>query len=152
MIHATDVPTLRSSHLSEREALVAAAVLPGLPDDDALVWIHDRSQYETDETKRFKDQTPTLSGTRLRRVTVDYDVGNKAEVGLTESPHGTLTYTVNGHDFHTFEVPEDADPDFDDTDQSFLSDFDVTPSAVDAVHLGVTRTDHTFERKPVFPV
>lgn len=152
MIHPTDLSTLETSHLSEREALVAAAILPHLPDDDALVRIHDRPRYENpDETERFKEKAPTIAGTRLRRVTVDFDAGSPPEAGIRPSPHGTRTYRVNGHDFHAFRMPDDEDPDFDDTDQAFLSDFGVGPSPIDAVHLGVARTDDTFERRPVFP-
>ena len=136
--------------LTEREALVAASILPHLPDGDVLVRVHDRDHYEEhDDTLRFKNRSTTIAGTRLRRVTFDGDGATGDKVELTPSPHGAHSYWVSGHDFDAFQIGDD--PDFDDTDQTFLSDFGVGPSPCDAVHLGVARTDDTFERRPVFP-
>lgn len=150
MKKVTDLSTLKES-LTNREALVAAAVLPALPVDDVLVRIHDRGHYEhDDETRKFKSQSTTIQGTRLRRATVIPDNWDGADVGFAPSPHGTERYRVSEHDFTAFEVPEDADPDFDDTDQTFLHEFGVSPSPVDYVHVGV-RIDAPHNRTSVFP-
>jgi len=151
MIRPTELSDLTDAALTEREALVAASILPGLPDGDVLVRVHDRTRFESDDAERFKEQVSPIAGTRLRRVTIDGDAGSGEQVDVTASPHGITAYRLSVHDFVAFARPEEA-PDFDDTDQTFLSDFGFSTSATDAVHLGVRRTDDTFERKPVFPV
>lgn len=155
MYQVEDFDVLRR-RLTEREALVAASVLPHLPDGECLVRVHDveppRRYERPDDTRKFKEYTPTLAGTRLRRVAYDTDTPDRQAdaVELTPAPHSIRSYAVSGHDFDAFQIGDD--PDFDDTDQAFLSDFGVTTSPTDAVHLGVARTDDTFERRPVFPV
>jgi hypothetical protein len=149
MIHTNDLTTLRESLLTEREALVAAAVLPSLPANECLVRIHDRDEYENDvATRSFLSNTKPISGTRLRRVAFDHKP-NDDGVELTPTPHGTRDYTVSGHDFHAFRIG--GDPDFDDTDQTLLSDFGFEPSPVDGVHLGVEVPEDDFARRPRVP-
>jgi len=149
MYQVEDFDVLRTRLRTEREALVAAAILPNLPDGDALVRVHDRPRYEEDDTLRFLNRSDTIAGTRLRRVTYDAEGATGDKVELTPSPHGAHSYWVSGHDFDAFRIGDE--PDFDDTDQAFLSDFGFEPRVVDAVHMGVYRTDDTFERKPSFP-
>jgi hypothetical protein len=155
MYNVEDFDVLRR-RLTEREALVAAAVLPHLSDGECRVRVHDveppREYERPDDTRKFKEYTPTLAGTRLRRVEYDEDPPKTQAdaVELTPAPHSIRWYSVSMHDLDGFQIGDD--PDFDDTDQTFLSDFGVTPSPCDAVHLGVDQTDDTFERRPVFPV
>jgi len=150
MYQVEDFDVLRTRLRTEREALVAAAVLPHLPDGECLVRVHDRDRYECpDDTRKFIESCPTIAGTELRRVEYDEDAGKADAVELTPSPHPRRSYAVSGHDFDAFRIGDE--PDFDDTDQASLSDFGFEPSPIDAVHLGVTRTDDTFGRKPHFP-
>jgi hypothetical protein len=153
MYRIEDFDVLKRRLQNEREVLVAAAVLPHLPDGECLIRVHDRDRYERpNDTERFKHRCPTIAGTRLRRVEYDGDTPKRQAdaVELTPSPHAVRSYAISGHDFDGFRAVDD--PDFDDTDQTFLSDFGFEPSSVDNVHLGVSRTDDTFDRKPLFPV
>jgi len=149
MLVVDDFTTL-NRRLSDRGALVAAAVLPGLPDGEILARLHQRWECEgPDDTEAFKQMCPTIGGTRLRRVEFDGETSTDECAELTPSPHGIRSYSIRRDNYDGFLIGDD--PDFDDTDQSFLSDFGFAPSPVDAVHRGVSRTDDTFERKPIFP-
>jgi hypothetical protein len=149
MYHVEDFDDLRD-RLPPRAAVVAAAVLPALPDNECLVRIHYRPRYDRPgDTAAFKRRCPALAGTRLRRVEFDVDAAAGTAVELTPSPHAIRSYLLGPGDFDMFYIG--ADPDFDDADQTALSDYGVTPSPIDAVDRGV-RTDDTFDRQPIVPV
>lgn len=160
MYHPTTIDDLLRIVDTERQALVAAAVIPNLAGDEALVRIRaedERPPYFDHDEAKFRKRAPTIGGvSNLRRVrkikttyrTNDHDVPLRFEVEPT--PHSIRRYTL-GAEAVDVVCPTDDQYDFDDTDQAFLSDFGFEPAAVDAVHMGVYRTDDTFERKPSFP-
>jgi hypothetical protein len=149
MYHVEDFDDFRD-RLTPRAAVVAAAVLPALPDDECLVRVCDRDRYDRpQETAVFRRRCPTIAGTRLRRVEFDEPSQKPNCFDMTPSPHAIRSYTLSRGDVDMFYIG--TDPDFDDTDQTALSDFGVTPSPIDDVHRGVSRTDDAFDRQPIVP-
>lgn len=155
MYHPTTFEDLRKRTDTERDALIAAAFLPNLPGDEVLVRV-DGSRFDpSDDLETFEERVSTIAGSEnLRRVEPDEPPGyasHKEQVVLKPRPHGIgRTYRVGTNEVDLI-APTDSEYDFDDTAQSFLSDFGVGTRATDAVHLGVRRSDDDFARKPVFP-
>lgn len=161
----TSIDDLRNIGLSERDALIAAAVLPHLPDGDVLVRVRDDDMpdpisSDPDEMRRFKHRTdPDFASTNLRRMRiVDEDPKKSVEVSdeliFEPRPHGIASYRLSLYDVDVLFPADDADAyDFDDTDQAALSDFGVSSSVVEYVHVGIgTPAESPYDRKPVFPV
>lgn len=154
MYHPTDFDDLRSIGLSERDALAAAAMLPHLPDTDALARVIPDDERgapfpRDDRVDDFADRVPTVGGaSNLRRVTVDHDAAPDDKVSIEPTPHGLRSYHVTPVDVDLL-GPTDDEYDFEDTDQSLLSDFGFESSILTAV--GATIRPYQFPRKPRFP-
>lgn len=158
MIRPKTLDDLRTATETERDALVAAAALPHLPDDECLAVVRpvDERPYpkdNRDSIDEFKRRVPCVGGaSNLRRVYTDTKTAKTGDVIVTPTPHGVGYYSV-GEDQFRFLEPADVQYDFDDTDQATLSDFGVTTSPIDYVHRRLRHdADPAYDREPVFPV
>lgn len=165
MFKPTTIDDLTTHVDTERDALVAAAVLPHLPDDEALAVIRTEDERveplytDAEAVEEFRRRVPCIGGaSNLRRVTYGAPPGPgdtiEEQVLIEARPHSVRSYEVGAYDVDLILPVDDPDEyDFDDTDQTALSDFGVTTSVIDAVHVGIgSAPESPFERRPVFPV
>lgn len=156
-VRPTDFDDLASVTDTERDALVAAAILPHLPGDDVLVRVkpEDERPAATDTNEAvddFVDRVPCVGGaSNLRRVTVDSpDHIPDEQIDVKPSPHGIKSYRVSEYEVDVLAPTEgDDEYDFDDTEQTFLHDFGVESTILSVV--GATIRPYQFPRRPRFP-
>lgn len=152
-IKPTDFETLRTDvPLSYREALVAAAVLPNLPDDEVLIRLTGHgSGYLTDEdtVEHFKrHHTPIVNGSDVYRVARHEDDDKGHDLVVEPVPHGRRRYKINYGDVRVIKPTDPEEYDFDDTPQATLTDFgDGSPYFLPYYKIG-----GEYDRKPRLPV
>lgn len=157
MYHPTDFDALMKHVDGERDAFVAAAVLPHLPENQALARIRTEDErvptFEKPETiEAFRHRVPTIGGSKnLRRVRPEAPAGHDAieeQVDLYPEPHRVRSYHVGSYDVDLL-CPTDDEYDWS-TPQASLSDFGAGASVLQAID--PFDTDDSYERKPLFPV
>lgn len=142
---------------TERDAFVAAAVLPHLHPNQALaVLCNDETAYFdlTDQAivDEFKRRVPCIGGaSNLRRVSVTEKNGKK-QVVLTPRPHAIKTYRFSVADVRLLKPPTADPPEYQPTDhdQTRLSDFGFMPDA--GVDDRKQPDVESWGRRPLFPV
>lgn len=154
---------MRDVGLSYRDALVAAAILPHLPDGEVLIRVCDEDERPAETgtpegtLSEFMRRVSTVGGSsnlrRCRTSNMDIEDADDAdhEVVFKPEPHGIRTYRLSLYDVDLLHPAySDADEyDFDDTDQALLTDFGGGSSVLSAV--GAQIKPYTFPRRPVFP-
>lgn len=144
--------------LNERVALTVAAVLPNLPEGESLIVLRGatasttgRRYFETDEDviDDFKKRhTPVAPDSDVYRVRVDPDEAPGGKAAVDPVPHGRRTYHINGWDFKELVRVDPDEYEFDDHDQSELTDFG-SPSPYFSTAYKLTGE---YARKPHLPV
>lgn len=165
MYRPTTIDDLTDVVDTERDALIAAAILPHLPKGDVMLRVRDEDAPPTKGSddgvlETFERRVPTIGGSEnLRRCALaNQDVDDLGEDDYQATfepvPHGIRSYRLSLYDVDVIAPVENTDAyDFDDTDQTALSDFGVTSSVVEHVHVGIgTPAESPYDRKPLFPV
>jgi len=113
--------------LSYRESLVAAAVLPNLPDGEALLYLTGYgSGYYSDEdaVAHFKaHHTGIVNGSNVYRVAYDSDTTRETSLYVEVVPHGRRQYEFNYGDFRLLKPTDPDEYDFGDDGQATLTDY-----------------------------
>jgi hypothetical protein len=159
MYHPTDFDSLRPHVDTERDAFVAAAVLPHLPEGQALARIRPEDERvpqehtAPDTIDEFRRRVaPIAPADNLRRVEYAAPAGHTAiehKVELTPRPHSIRSYIVGSYDVDLL-CPTDNEYDWS-TPQTSLSEFGVAGASV--LHkIGFLAPDDTYPRKPNLPV
>lgn len=154
MIQPTEYADLRQYGLTEREALAAAAILPNLPQTNALVALRadqrtNADPWEDPETidRIRRNETPIVPGGDVYRIAQPQGDAS-THVVVAPVPHGRREYYVHENDVRFFAPPDPADTDFE-TDQTTLSDFGIPSPHFAKTHESMSSP---YDRKPNLPV